>query len=138
MTSIAQRFRDVDPVLRILATTTLVATLGRGVFATITVLFLGFAVHLAPAQIALILGVGSVVAIFATLAGGHLADRISARRLALVAMIVTSVSLASYALIDGFWFALVIVCVQEAAISVGQSARAAIIGRAFAAQSRVG
>jgi len=137
MRSIAERLRGVDPVLRILATTTLVATLGRGVFATITVLFLGFAVRLTPAQIALILGVGSVIAIGATLAGGHLADRVSARRLALVAMIVTSLSLASYALITGFWSALVIVCVQEAAISVGQSARSAIIGRAFGSESRV-
>ncbi|MGN6324770.1 MFS transporter [Pseudolysinimonas sp.] len=137
MTSMLQRLRDVDPVLRILATTTLVATLGRGVFATITVLFLGFAVHLTPGQIAFILGAGAVVAIGCTLAGGHLADRVSARRLALVAMIVTSLSLTAYSLIGDFWSALVIVAVQEAAISVGQSARSAIIGRAFGAESRV-
>lgn len=124
-------------MLRILATTTLVATLGRGVFMTVTVLFLGFAVHLSPAQIALVLGVGSAIAIGGTLVGGHLADRLSARRLALGAMIVTSLSLMAYALIGDVWSALAIVAVQEAAISVGQSARAAIIGRAFAAETRV-
>jgi len=135
--SLLGRVRTADPVLRILATTTLVATLGRGVFMTITVLFLGFAVRLTPAQIALILGVASIVGIGGALVGGHLADRLSARRLAVAAMVVTSLSLTCYSLITGFWFALVIVCVQEVAISVGQSARSAIIGRAFVGADRV-
>ena len=47
MTSaIAQRIRIEDPVLRILATSTFFSTLGRGVFLTLTTLYLGFVVGL--------------------------------------------------------------------------------------------
>lgn len=125
------RIRIEDPVLRILALTTIVATLGRGVFLTLATLYMSLVVGLPAGQIALVFGVGAVVAIVFALIGGHLADRISARRIALVALVVGSLALVGYAFVTSLVPVLVLVCIENAAISVGQSARSAILGRAF-------
>ncbi|HEY4224991.1 MAG TPA: MFS transporter [Pseudolysinimonas sp.] len=129
--AIAERIRIDDPVLRILATSTLFSTLGRGVFLTLTTLYLGFVVKLSPGQIALVFGAASVTAIVFALIGGHLSDRISARRMTVAAMLVNGVTLAGYALVHEVVLALIVACVQGATIAIGQSGRSAIMGRAF-------
>ena len=132
MTSaIAQRIRIEDPVLRILATSTFFSTLGRGVFLTLTTLYLGFVVGLSPGQIALVFGASSVTSLVFALIAGHLSDRISARRMTAVALLVNGVSLAGYVFVHEVWLALVIACVLGATGSIGHSAQSAILGRAF-------
>lgn len=129
--TIAERIRIDDPVLRILATSTFFSTLGRGVFLTLTTLYLGFIVKLDPAQIALVFGAASVASIVFALIGGHLSDRISARRMTAVAMVVNGITLAGYVLVHEVWLALVIAVVQGATGALGHSAQSAILGRAF-------
>jgi MFS family permease len=135
--TIADRIRIDDPVLRILATSTFFSTLGRGVFLTLTTLYLGFIVKLNPGQIALVFGAASVTSIVFALIGGHFSDRISARRLAAIAMLVNGVTLAGYVLVHEVWLALVIGCVQGATGALGHSAQSAIMGRAFSGAAGV-
>ncbi|HEU0206429.1 MAG TPA: MFS transporter [Pseudolysinimonas sp.] len=129
--SIAERIRLGDPVLRILATSTFFSTLGRGVFLTLTTLYLGFIIKLDPEQIAMVFGAASVSSIVFSLIGGHLSDRISARRMTALAMLVNGITLAGYVLVHEVWLALVIACVQGATGALGHSSESAILGRAF-------
>jgi MFS family permease len=138
--TIAERIRGIridDPVLRILATSTFFSTLGRGVFLTLTTLYLGFVVKLSPGQIALVFGAASVTAIVFALIGGHLSDRISARRMTAIFMLVNGVSLLGYVLVHEVVLAIIIACVQGATGSLGHSGQSAIMGRAFSGSSGV-
>ncbi len=136
-TAIVDRIRGVDPVLRVLSTSTLIATLGRGVFLTVSVLYLNFVLHLPAAQIGIVLGAASVTGIIFSLVGGQLSDLVSARRLLLGAVIVEAAGLVWYALVGTFWLAVVVACLTGAAEAVGHSARAGIIARAFTGPRRV-
>lgn len=135
--SLVDRVRAVDPVMRILATSTLIATLGRGVFLTLAVLYLNFVVHLPAGQIAIVLGSASVTGIVFSLIGGQLSDLLSARRLLLGAVILEAAGLICYALVSTFVVALVVACLTGVAEAIGHSARAAIIARAFTGPNRV-
>ncbi len=135
--SLVDRVRAVDPVMRILATSTLIATLGRGVFLTLTVLYLNFVVHLPAGQIAIVLGAASVTGIVFSLIGGQLSDLLSARRLLLGAVIVEAAGLICYALVSTFAVAVLVACLTGVAEAIGHSARAAIIARAFTGPNRV-
>ena len=135
--SIVDRVLAVDPVMRILSTSTLIATLGRGVFLTLTVLYLNFVVHLPAGQIAIVLGASSVTGIVFSLVGGHLSDRLSARRLLLGAVVAEAAGLVCYSLVSTFLVALLVACFTGAAQAIGHSARAAIIARAFTGPTRV-
>jgi MFS family permease len=128
---VVARIRAEDPVLRILSVATFVVTLGRGVFLSLSTLYLSFVLHLPPAQVALVFGVGSVVGIGGGLVGGPLADRFSSRRIALIALVVGSLALGSYVFASGLAAALVIACVESAAVAIGQTSLSAIQGRAF-------
>ena len=70
-----------DPVLRILVIATLISRVGRGIFLTVTVLYFTLIVGLAPHEVAIVLGAASAAGVLSSLAGGWLADRVSARRL---------------------------------------------------------
>jgi MFS family permease len=131
LSGLRARLGAEDPVLQILSVTTIVATLGRGVFLTLSTLYLSLVLHLSPAAVALVFGVGAVVAIVFALLGGQLADRYSSRRIALVALVIGSLALLAYAFAQSLAVVLVITIIENAAIAVGQSARSAILGRGF-------
>ena len=126
-----------DPVLRILITATFVMTLGRGVFLTLTVLYFTLVVGLSVTEVALVLTIASAVGAGASLVGGHLADRFSAKRLAIVFDIVCGLALIGYTAADRFWAVLLVACVFSAANMAANSVRSAIIARAFLGSSRV-
>ena len=127
-----------EPVLRILAASVLVSTLGRGVFFTLTVLYFTLIVGLSTAEVAIVLTVSSAVGVLTGLLGGQLADRISARRLLFALVLVEGVALILYAEASGFGSVLLIACVVTGANRAEHSARSAIIARAFTGQDRVG
>src|SRR5699024_7350241 len=70
-----------DPVRRALVTATAVSRIGRGVFFAITVLFFTQIIGLSGTEAAIVLAVASACGVLASLLGGWLADRWSARRL---------------------------------------------------------
>ena len=126
-----------DPVLRILVTATLISRLGRGVFLTVTVLYFTLIVGLPAHEIALVLAASSGVGIFASLAGGWLADRMSARRLLLAFTALEGLGLLGYALAGDFASALVVGMAVGGFGQAANSTRMAIIARSFEGEPRV-
>jgi len=126
-----------DPVLRALVTSTAVSRIGRGVFLTVTVLFFTQIIGLSAAQAALVLAVSSGFGVVASLLGGWLADRWSARRLSFVFEALGGLLLAAYAFAGDFVSALALASLSGFFDSIAHSSRSAIIARGFAADRRV-
>ena len=84
-------------MLRILVIATLISRVGRGIFLTVTVLYFTLIVGLAPHEVAIVLARGERRGRrSSSLAGGWLADRVSARRLLIVLSVVDGVGLICY------------------------------------------
>ncbi|NII69203.1 MFS transporter [Microbacterium ulmi] len=126
-----------DPVLRILVTATLIGRVGRGIFLTVTVLYFTLIVKLPAHEVAIVLAASSGVGIVASLAGGWLADRMSAKRLIVGATTLEGLGLVGYAFTSDFASALVIAVVVGAFGQMANSTRMAIIARAFDGEARV-
>ena len=126
-----------DPVLRTLVIATLISRVGRGIFLTVTVLYFTLIVGLAPHEVAIVLGAASAAGVVSSLAGGWLADRVSARRLLVVLSIVDGVGLICYVFAHDFASALVIAVIVGAVEQAANSTRMAIIARAFDGDRRV-
>lgn len=126
-----------DPVLRALVTATVVSRVGRGVFLAVTVLFFTQIIGLSAAQAAIVLAVSSGCGVVASLLGGWLADRWSARRIAFAFELAGGVLLAAYAFVGDFVSALLLASLAGFFDSLGHSARSAIIARGFAPDRRV-
>ncbi|GAA1807003.1 MFS transporter [Agromyces neolithicus] len=126
-----------DPVLRILVGATLISRVGRGIFLTVTVLYFTFIVGLAPHEVAIVLAAASAAGVVASLAGGWLADRFSARRLVIWFTAIEGVALITYVFAGDFVTALVIAVICGAFEQGANSTRSAIIARAFDGESRV-
>ncbi|WP_350347820.1 MFS transporter [Agromyces sp. G08B096] len=126
-----------DPVLRILVTATLISRVGRGIFLTVTVLYFTLIVGLPAHEVAIVLSASSAVGIVASLAGGWLSDRWSARRLLLIFTALEGLGLLGYALADDFAAALIVGMVVGGFGQAANSGRMAIIARAFEGEPRV-
>lgn len=126
-----------DPVLRILVIATLISRVGRGIFLTVTVLYFTLIVGLAAHEVAIVLGAASAAGVISSLAGGWLADRVSARRLLVVLSIVDGVGLIWYVFAHDFASALVIAVIVGAVEQAANSTRMAIIARGFDGDQRV-
>ena len=126
-----------DPVLRILVGATLISRIGRGIFLTVTVLYFTFIVGLAPHEVAIVLAAASGAGVVASLAGGWLADRFSARRMVIWFTAIEGVALITYVFAGDFVTALVIAVICGAFEQGANSTRSAIIARAFEGEGRV-
>lgn len=126
-----------DPVLRVLAGATIVSTVGRGIFYTLTVLYFTHFVGLSAAEIAVILGVSAGVGVLTSYAGGHYADHFSARRMLVAFVALEGVAMAAYPFAGDFTAALVLATLATGLNRAANSTRSAIIARAFDAEHRV-
>jgi len=131
------RLESADPVLKILGLSTLIGTLGRGVFLTVTVLYFSFIVGLSAAEISIVVGASSATGIATSLIGGQLADRFSARRVLLGALAIESFGLVAYSFVGEFGMAVVVACIAFGSETAAHSARSAIIARGFEGPGRV-
>jgi MFS family permease len=126
-----------DPVLGVLVASTLVATLGRGLSMSLTVLYLAIVAELTPGEIAIASTIAAIGGICASYAGGWLADRVSARRLMVVLVIVDAFALCAYVFVGDLVLAIVVGLIVFTAGSGAHTAQAAIIARAFAGPTRI-
>lgn len=131
------RLAAADPILKILGLSTLIGTLGRGVFLTVTVLYFSFIVGLSATEISIVVGASSATGIATSLIGGHLSDRFSARRVLLIALLIESVALIAYSFVTTFALAVVVACIAFGTEAGAHSARSAIIARGFEGPGRV-
>ncbi|WP_224760515.1 MFS transporter [Salinibacterium sp. ZJ450] len=127
-----------DPVLRALLASTFISKLGRGVFLAVTVLFFTLILGLSAVQIALVLTISGGVGVATSALGGHLADRMSARRLTLAFGIVEGLALGAYAFTSDFVSVLLVACLVTAASQAGSATRSAVIARGLVGRARVG
>ncbi len=126
-----------DPVLRILAFSTFVSTLGRGVFLAVTVLYFALIIGLSPIEVSIVYAVGAIVGAGGSALAGQLSDVLSARRVHLVSVLLTGVILAAYAFAVDFWSVLVIASLESVAFGGLHASQSAIIARAFDGPHRV-
>ncbi|WIE74932.1 MFS transporter [Curtobacterium sp. MCSS17_007] len=126
-----------DPTLRRLLTVTLVDTLGRGAFFTLTSLYLITIVGIPAVAVGLGLTVAGAVGVAASLVFGHLADRFSARRMLVWLHLVQGLALISYVLVHDLPTLIATASVVTLAQQGGGSVRSAAVGRAFPGSERV-
>ncbi|MFK0041307.1 MFS transporter [Paenarthrobacter sp. NPDC090517] len=126
-----------DPTLKTLASAILVATVGRGIFLTLTVLYFSRFVGLSALEIAVILSVSSGVGVATSYIGGRLADRFSARRLLVGMVAIEGLAIATYTFAGNFSTAVVIACIAVGMNRGANATRSAIIARAFVGPNRV-
>ena len=130
--------RPADPVLRALADASLVSTLGRGLFFTVSALFFTRVAGLDATQVGLGLTIAGAFGIGASFAAGLLADRIGARRLLVLAVCLESVGLLAYTAARSFSVFVVVACFVVVTESAAHSARSALTALAFTGEARVG
>lgn len=126
-----------DATLRRLLTVTLVDTLGRGAFFTLTSLYLITIVGIPAVVVGLGLTVAGAVGVASSLLFGHLADRYSARRMLVWLHLVQGLALVSYVLVHDVVTLVVTASVVTLAQQGSGSVRGAAVGRAFPGNERV-
>jgi MFS family permease len=137
LSALRSRLAHADPVLRVLGLSTLIGTLGRGVFLTVTVLYFSFVIGLSTTEISIVVAASSATGIVTSLVGGQLSDRFSARRVLLIVLIIESAALVAYSFAATFWIAVLVACVAFGSETAAHSARSAIIARGFQGPGRV-
>ncbi|WP_191966648.1 MFS transporter [Microbacterium testaceum] len=128
---------QTDTTLRRLLTITLVDTLARGAFFTLTTLYLTLIVGLEPVTVGIGLTIAGAVGVASSLTFGHLSDRLSARRMLVVLHLVQSVGLMGYLFVRDLPTLVVVASLVLLAQRGGQSVRSAAVGRAFLGRDRV-
>ncbi|WP_175472426.1 MFS transporter [Curtobacterium sp. MCBA15_009] len=126
-----------DATLRRLLIVTLVDTLGRGAFFTLTTLYLTTVVGIAPVAVGLGLTVAGAVGVAASLVFGHLADRFSSRRMLVWLHLVQGLALVGYVLVHDLPTLVLTASIALFAQQGGSSVRSAAVGRAFPGAERV-
>ncbi|MEN0103357.1 MAG: MFS transporter [Curtobacterium sp.] len=126
-----------DATLRRLLTVTLVDTVGRGAFFTLTSLYLTTIVGIPAVAVGLGLTVAGAVGVLSSLGFGHLADRWSARRMLVWLHLVQGLALIGYVLVHDLASLVVTASIVTLAQQGGSSVRSAAIGRAFPGGERV-
>ncbi|GAA4974824.1 MFS transporter [Actinoplanes utahensis] len=114
---------------RLLAAANLVFTLGSGLYLTAGVLYFTEAVRLPAGQVGIGLGIAGTFALAQGIAAGHLADRIGARGVYVVTLLVQAVATAAFVAVDSFWPFVAAVSVATAAKTAGMAARSPLIRR---------
>lgn len=121
--------RQATPVVRVFALATVFASVGRGMFITVSAIYFVRVVGLSPTQV----GVGLTVAGLAGLAIGvpigHLCDLRGPRGVLLTMLVVSAFATTGYALVGTFGWFVVIACAVSAAGRGTSAARGATLAQ---------
>jgi hypothetical protein len=115
---------------RLLAVSNLVFTLGSGLYLTAGVLYFTEGMHLPAGQVGFGLAIAGLVALVVSVAVGRLSDRLGARGVYTIMLLVQATATAAFLLAGTFWPFVLVVAVATAAKSAGTAARSPLI-RAF-------
>ncbi|RFU36670.1 MFS transporter [Actinomadura logoneensis] len=114
---------------RVIVASNFLYTLGSGLYLTAGVLYFTEAVGLPAERVGLGLGIAGLVSLAVGIGVGHLADRVGARGVYATTLVVRGLAAASFALVDGFWPFVLVVCVATGAQAAGLAARSPLIRR---------
>lgn len=128
---------QTDRTLRRLLTITLVDTLGRGAFFTLTTLYLTLIVGLEPVTVGIGLTIAGAVGVASSLTFGHLSDRVSARKMLIVLHVVQGAALIGYLFVRDLPTLVIVASLVLLAQQGGGSVRSSVVGRAFRGEDRV-
>lgn len=128
---------QTDRTLRRLLTVTLVDTLGRGAFFTLTTLYLTLIVGLEPVTVGIGLTIAGAVGAASSLTFGHLSDRLSARKMLIVLHVVQGAALIGYLFVRDLPTLVIVASLVLLAQQGGGSVRSSVVGRAFRGEDRV-
>ncbi len=121
-----QLIPDTGPQ-RVMAASDLVNSFGGGLYLTAGVLYFTQAAHLPTAQVGFGLGAAGVVALFAGIGVGRLADRYGGRDIYVVTLMIRAAATAGFLLADNFWIFLITVCLANSGQAAGLAARSLLI-----------
>ncbi|SCG36673.1 MFS transporter [Micromonospora inositola] len=122
---------------RTLALSTLVNTVGRGTWLTVSALFLTRSVGLTVAQVGLGLTITALVSLVASTPMGYLADRYGPRGIQLAALVASGAFTAALVAVRSFPTFLVVGMLMAVADAASRGARGALIAGAVPADQRV-
>jgi MFS family permease len=122
---------------RILAITTLVNTVGNGLFYTSSALFLTRVIGLSVHQVGLGLSVAGVVGLFANVPASRIAEISGPREVLVAATVFAGLFMGAYAFVHSFWAFLVVATGELVSFSAASAVRNGLIATAVAAEDRV-
>ena len=114
---------------RLLAAATLLTMLGYGIYLTAGVLYLTQGLHLPAAEVGLGMSVAGAVSLAAGVPIGHMADRLGARGVYTVTLLVGGAAMAGLCLSRSFWPFLVCATVSAVAQTAGPAARSPLVAK---------
>lgn len=112
---------------RVMASVTLISSIGKGIFLTTGVLYFSQIVRIPAVQVGLGLSLAGIVALVLGVPAGHLADRRGARQVYTWALSVGAVATAAFLLVGAFWSFVLAVTVAAVALGAGLVVRGPII-----------
>jgi MFS family permease len=120
-----------------LAAATLVNTLGNGLFFTVSALFLTRSVGLSVHQVGIGLTVAGLVALFANVPAGRIAEITGPREVLVITQILAAGFMGAYAFVHSFWVFVLIACGELASTNAASAVRNGLIATAVAGEDRV-
>ena len=125
------------PVARALTWATMSSALSSGLFYTVSALYLTRAVGLSATTVGVGLTIAGAVGVAGSFAAGHLADRLGARRVLLLATLGQGLALVGYALVSSTLPFVLVACAAVGLRSMQGTARQAVLARGFTGADRV-
>ena len=113
-------------MVRRMAAATLVSTFGNGLFMTLSALYFTRIVGLSVAQVGLGLTLAGVLGVVASVQFGPVTDRVGARRLFTVLLVLDALGTASMSVVTTFWTFLLVAAVTTVCDRGASTARAAM------------
>ncbi|GAA2356917.1 MFS transporter [Catellatospora methionotrophica] len=117
-----------EPRQRLFALSTIVNTIGMGIFISAGTIFLIRSAGLSPTTVGIGLTVGSLVGVGAGVLIGDLADRRGAREVVVVAMALEAIASLGLVLVDSLWSLIAVATLAAVGRTGSVSARGALIG----------
>ncbi|HZE41889.1 MAG TPA: MFS transporter [Stackebrandtia sp.] len=133
---LAKLLPDPGPA-RALTYSSLVNSIGRGLFVTASVVFFHQSVGLSAAQVGLGMTIAAVVGLFAGVPMGHLADKVGPRLITVVAGMTAAACILCYLLVHHWWAFVLVASAAAFAQASAQASRGALIAGSVPAEQRV-
>ncbi len=137
ISTLAKKTIPQERTLQILAASTLVNTIGNGLFMTVDVIYFTTIVGLSPAQVALALSIAGGLALTLSVPSGHIADRFGPRNIAAISIGAEGVAMAGLVFVHSYLPFLLIHIIMGMLGVVAQTTRMATIAKLGGESTRV-
>ncbi len=127
---------SAHPLVRRMAVATLVSTFGNGLFMTLSALYFTRIVGLSVTQVGVGLTAAGALGVLASVQFGPVTDRVGARQLFTVLLVVDALGTASMSLVTAFWAFLLVAAVTTVCDRGASTARAAMYADILAPETR--